>query len=155
MSQAELDSAAQGTALAPAMSTLLATDGSDHALKAARFVARLLPAGAQSDEPRITLDVPELPPHLPWMIQMNRIEHDYIALFGFFYGGQPYRGSDRAYWIEYPAVTKVALAVRRRLTSRVTGFVRAENVGNSQRTEAYNLNLPTPRSLLVGANLSY
>src|SRR5204863_5979524 len=41
------------------------------------------------------------------------IEHDYIALFGFFYGGQPYRGSDRAYWIEYPAVTKVALAVRR------------------------------------------
>src|SRR5438067_1121327 len=47
MSQAELDSAAQGTALAPAMSTLLATDGSDHALKAARFVARLLPAGAQ------------------------------------------------------------------------------------------------------------
>ena len=47
MSQAELDMASQGPDLAPAISTLLATDGSDHALKAARFVARLLPAGAQ------------------------------------------------------------------------------------------------------------
>lgn len=43
------------------------------------FELMLLPAGAQSDEPRITLDVPDLPPHLPWMIQMNRIEHDYVA----------------------------------------------------------------------------
>ena len=30
------------------------------------------------DEPRITLDVPDLPPHLPFMIQMSRIEHDYM-----------------------------------------------------------------------------
>jgi len=43
------------------------------------FELMLLPAGSRSDEPRITLDVPELPPHLPWMIQMNRIEHDYVA----------------------------------------------------------------------------
>ena len=47
MSQAELDMASQGPDLAPAISTLLATDGSDHALKAARFVAGILPAGAQ------------------------------------------------------------------------------------------------------------
>lgn len=38
----------------------------------------LIPIGAGGDERRITLDVPDLPPHLPWMIQMNRIEHDYL-----------------------------------------------------------------------------
>ncbi len=80
-------------------------------------------------------------------------EHDYVALFGFFYGGQPYRGSDRAYWIEYPAVTKLALAVSQRLTSHLTGFAHAENVGNSLRAEQYNLNIPTPRTLLVGATV--
>lgn len=47
MNQAELDSVSQGPALAPAMWTLLATDGSDHALKAARFVAGILPAGTE------------------------------------------------------------------------------------------------------------
>ena len=47
MSQAEVESAPQGPALAPSMSALVATDGSDHALKAARFVAGILPAGAE------------------------------------------------------------------------------------------------------------
>ena len=47
MSQAEVESAPQGHALAPSMSALVATDGSDHALKAARFVAGILPAGAE------------------------------------------------------------------------------------------------------------
>jgi nucleotide-binding universal stress UspA family protein len=49
MSQAELESAPQGPAPAPApaMSVLVATDGSGHALKAARFVAGILPAGAE------------------------------------------------------------------------------------------------------------
>ncbi len=42
----------------------------------------LLPVTAppSSDEDaRVTFDVPDLPPHLPWMIQMSRIEHDYEA----------------------------------------------------------------------------
>ena len=39
----------------------------------------LVPIGATTDEPQITLDVPDLPPHMPWMIQMSRIEHDYLA----------------------------------------------------------------------------
>jgi nucleotide-binding universal stress UspA family protein len=47
MSQAELESAPQGPAPAPAMSVLVATDGSGHALKAARFVVGILPAGAE------------------------------------------------------------------------------------------------------------
>jgi hypothetical protein len=39
----------------------------------------LIPTGAASDDPCITFDIPDLPPHMPWMIQMNRIEHDYLA----------------------------------------------------------------------------
>ena len=38
----------------------------------------LLPPASNSDDRRITMDIPDLPPHLPWMIQMNRIEHDYL-----------------------------------------------------------------------------
>ena len=38
----------------------------------------LLPPGANSDDRHISVDIPDLPPHLPWMIQMNRIEHDYV-----------------------------------------------------------------------------
>jgi hypothetical protein len=43
----------------------------------------LVPAGAEAsasdEDARITFDVPDLPPHLPWMIQMSRVEHDYEA----------------------------------------------------------------------------
>jgi hypothetical protein len=38
----------------------------------------LIPPGAAGDDRRITVDIPDLPPHLPWMIQMSRIEHDYV-----------------------------------------------------------------------------
>ena len=39
----------------------------------------LIPAGATGKKRRITLDVPDLPPHFAWMIQMGRVEHDYVA----------------------------------------------------------------------------
>lgn len=38
----------------------------------------LLPPGASKDDRRITVDIPDLPPHLPFMIQMGRVEHDYV-----------------------------------------------------------------------------
>ena len=38
----------------------------------------LIQGGASPEDRRITLDVPDLPPHLPWMIQMSRIQHDYL-----------------------------------------------------------------------------
>jgi hypothetical protein len=49
-----------------------------HAKKNPDFELMLLPPGATSDDRHITVDIPDLPPHLPWMIQMNRIEHDYV-----------------------------------------------------------------------------
>lgn len=39
----------------------------------------LIPAGATGKKRRITVDVPDLPPHFAWMIQMGRVEHDYLA----------------------------------------------------------------------------
>jgi hypothetical protein len=38
----------------------------------------LIPAGPAKDERRITIDVPDLPPHLAFMIQMSRVERGYI-----------------------------------------------------------------------------
>ncbi len=83
------------------------------------------------------------------------INTDYIALYGYFYGGQPYRGSERAYWIEYPAVTTFALGVSQQLTRDLTAFVRAENAGNTLRFEESNIAIPTPRSVLVGAKVRH
>jgi outer membrane receptor protein involved in Fe transport len=82
-------------------------------------------------------------------------ERDWVALYGYYFGGQPYRGSDRAYWIEYPTVTKVAVSVSQMLMKGFTAFARAENLGNNHRYEGNNFNIPTPRSVLVGANVRY
>ena len=73
----------------------------------------------------------------------------------FLYGGQPYRGSTRDYWLQYPTVTKLSVGVSQGFTRSVTAFVRAENIGNSLRAEETNANLSTPRSLLVGATVRY
>jgi len=82
------------------------------------------------------------------------INTDYVALYGYYFGGQSYLGSDRAYWIEYPTVTKFTVAVSQKLTNNLTAFLRAENVGNNQRYEQDNsLIAPRSRTVLVGANL--
>lgn len=48
------------------------------ARKSPDYELMLLPPGASKDDRRITVDIPDLPPHLPFMIQMGRIEHDYV-----------------------------------------------------------------------------
>ncbi len=83
------------------------------------------------------------------------IENDWIALYGFYFGSDPYRGSNRAYWIEYPTVTKFTVGVSQQVAKGLTVFVRAENVGNTLRYEQYNANMPMPRSVIVGANVRY
>ena len=42
------------------------------------FELALCPAETKKDD-RITVDIPDLPPHLPFMIKMTRVEHDYLA----------------------------------------------------------------------------
>ncbi len=83
------------------------------------------------------------------------VENDRIALIGRFFGGQPYRGSQRAYWMDYPSVAKFAVRATQRLSSGVDLFASAENVGNNQRFELNNAVISTPRRLTLGANLRY
>jgi outer membrane receptor protein involved in Fe transport len=83
------------------------------------------------------------------------IENDWIALYGFYFGGDPYRGSNRAYWIEYPTVTKFTIGVSQQVAKGVQAFLRAENVGNTLRYEQYNASMPMPRTVIVGANVRY
>jgi outer membrane receptor protein involved in Fe transport len=80
-------------------------------------------------------------------------DYDVLALYGFFFGGQQFRGSFRAYQIQYPAVTKFGVGASQDLTDNVTALIRVENVGNSLRYERFNLNLPSPRRVLVGARI--
>lgn len=80
---------------------------------------------------------------------------DQVALYGFYFGGQPYRGSGRAYWMTYPTVTKFSLGVNQTVTEGLTAFLRAENAGNTLRFEQDNLHIPRPRSVIVGANVRF
>ncbi len=80
---------------------------------------------------------------------------DDVALYAFYFGDQPYRGTDRAYWIEYPTVTKIGLGLTQELAAGLTVFIRAENVGNNLRFEAANSSIPTPRSVTLGASIRY
>jgi hypothetical protein len=66
------------------------------------------------------------------------IQTDWLAYYGFILGGQPYRGSGRAYWIEYPSIVKFNVSAFHALTPRVTGFVVIDNLGNNRRYEDNN-----------------
>jgi len=83
------------------------------------------------------------------------VENDYFALYDFYFGIAPYRGSQRAYWIEYPTVTKLAVGVSQGFTKAITGFVHVENIGNSLRSEQFGYNIPVPRTVTVGAIVRY
>jgi outer membrane receptor protein involved in Fe transport len=99
--------------------------------------------------------------HTTLTASMTHIGHwsdsDFIALFSsLFNGDPPYRGSSRAYWIEYPTVTKFAVGVTQTLRDGLAVYARAENVGNNLRSEHFNAgNIPMPRSVVVGATVRY
>ncbi len=78
-------------------------------------------------------------------------ETDWLALYGFYYGGQPYRGSPRAYWITYPGFTKLNLSVSHGLTDRLSVFVQSDNLTNSNAFEKSNLSLTPGRITTIGA----
>ena len=52
--------------------------GDWHAVKDPDYELMILPNGAANDPRHISLDVPDLPPHFPFMLQMDRIAHDYV-----------------------------------------------------------------------------
>ncbi len=63
---------------------------------------------------------------------------DFIALYSFYFGRTPFRGSGRDYWITYPAFTKLRLALSRRISAGLTAFVAADNLTNSYAYERVN-----------------
>ncbi len=77
-------------------------------------------------------------------------EHDWVALFGVFLGGQPYRGSFRDYWITYPGFVKLNLGVSQDLTPRLTGFIDVKNVANRYVYEQSNIYVTSGRTTMVG-----
>ena len=80
---------------------------------------------------------------------------DVVALFGFYFGDQPYRGSSRAYWIQYPAFTKFNLGVSQVVSSKLSVFAHVDNVGNVRALERNNLTAPMGRVTQVGAQVRY
>ncbi len=80
-------------------------------------------------------------------------EHDYGALYRFYAGLDPYRGSDRDYWIAYPAITKLNLSVSQGVTSSLRIFGRVDNLANQRRTELNNLYVMYGRRTTIGMNV--
>lgn len=126
------------------------------------YTGDLVPGDQLLDVPKNTAGASVTFAPLDGMIMGGQLLHigaktgtDVIPLLGFFYGGDPYRGSGRDYWITYPSVTKFNLSVAQRLTQRFTAFVQVDNVGNNQRFEQDNATPPLGRVTTVGARFRY
>ncbi len=80
---------------------------------------------------------------------------DYVALYDSYFKGVPYRGSGRAYWITYPAFTKLHLTLGRRLGAGVSAFLSAENLTNSYAVEQANSISPRGRTTTAGLDFRF
>jgi len=75
---------------------------------------------------------------------------DYVTLYGYYYAGQPYRGSRRAYWTKYSGFTKFNLSVSQTLTDRLAVFVRSDNLTNRSVPELNNYFFTAGRTTMIG-----
>jgi hypothetical protein len=50
-----------------------------HPKQSPDFELMLLPEGSTTGDRTITFDIPDLPPHLPFMIQMGQVQKEYLA----------------------------------------------------------------------------
>ncbi len=75
---------------------------------------------------------------------------DYVSFYGFLYGGHPYRGSTRAYYVEYPAFTKVNAMISRSFTPHLGGFLRIDNVTADRSFEWINVVPAEGRTVTLG-----
>jgi outer membrane receptor protein involved in Fe transport len=82
-------------------------------------------------------------------------ETDNIALYQYFYGGEPYRGTDRAYWITYPAVAKIGLGVAQDIRAGISTYVDVKNVGNNLRYELSNAVPVHGREIVAGLRVAH
>lgn len=80
---------------------------------------------------------------------------DYISLYGLYYGGQPYRGSLRDYWMEYPTVTKYNLTVTHTFSPDLSAFLRADNLTGNLKAERDNTLAQRGRWTMLGFRFKY
>ncbi len=80
-------------------------------------------------------------------------QYDNVALFGYYYGGQPYRGSSRAYWMTYPSFVKFNLSVSEMVTNRFSVFLRSDNLTNKAVSERSNYFFNAGRTTLIGVRV--
>jgi outer membrane receptor protein involved in Fe transport len=83
------------------------------------------------------------------------VNTDMIALYGYYFGGDAYRGSMRAYWLEYPSITKLTVGAQHSLSATLTLFLSIQNAANNHRYESSNVNLTTGRQTTLGLRASY
>lgn len=81
------------------------------------------------------------------------VNTDWVALYGFYFGGDPYRGSGRAYWQDYDAVTRFSLRTEQAVTSGISAFLRIENLTGDQLGERDNTQVTAGRMTVFGVRV--
>jgi len=81
--------------------------------------------------------------------------YDWLALYGYYFGGDPYRGSMRDYWMDYDGVTKFSLNTSFSVTPRVQAYLLGDNLTNNVGKERDNTTTDKPRSILFGLRFTY
>lgn len=82
-------------------------------------------------------------------------EIDAIALNGFYYKGDPYRGSGRAYWMSYPSFVKLQLNMEYALSKNIDFFINIQNLLNRQEPEKNNTTIQAGRITMAGIRINY
>ncbi len=82
-------------------------------------------------------------------------ETDFLALYGYYYGGQPYRGSGRAYWIAYPSFARFNLSVSHTLSDRFSVFLQSANLTNTHASERDNSSVVAGRATIFGVRSKF
>jgi outer membrane receptor protein involved in Fe transport len=80
---------------------------------------------------------------------------DWLAFYADLYGGGRYRGSQRAYWIQYPSVTKLSVGAEQEIGSRLNAFVAIDNATNNDAAELDNQTLLPGRKTTLGMRVRY
>lgn len=82
------------------------------------------------------------------------VNTDWIALYGFYYGGDEFRGSGREYWKEYSGLTRLALRMEQAITNDINAFLRIENLTNEQLGEVDNTQITAGRTTVLGVRIT-
>jgi outer membrane receptor protein involved in Fe transport len=80
---------------------------------------------------------------------------DWLAFYADIYGGGRYRGSQRAYWMQYPSVTKLSLGAEQGIGSRLNAFVAIDNATNNEAAELDNQTILPGRKTTLGVRVRY